>query len=99
MNNLFSFRCSNKDFHHNLPYKNITLLQDQRVYNDKDSEIAINYKKKIKFNDYKKIVNKKTDTAMVYLTSNCRKICSDQLLDIVMEYKIKNYMINTIKIK
>ena len=95
--NIFSFRCSNKDFHHNLPYKNITLLQDQRVYNDKDSEIAINYKKKIKFNDYKKIVNKKTDTAMVYLTSNCRKICSDQLLDIVMEYKFKNYIVLTNK--
>lgn len=95
--NIFSFRCSNKDFHYNLPYKNINLLQDQRVYNDEDSNIAINYKKKILFNKFKKIKNNKTDTAMVYITSNCRKICSDQLLDIVMGYNFKKYIVLTNK--
>ena len=93
--NLFSFRCSNKDFHYNLPYKNVTLLQDQRVYNDKDSKIAINYKKKIKFDIYNKIKKVKTDTALLYVTTNCRKLCSNYLLDIVMEYKFKNYIILT----
>ena len=92
---LFSFRCSNKDFHYNLPYKNINLLQDQRVYNDKDNKIAIDYKKKIKFNIYKDIKKIKTETALLYVTTNCRKLCSNYLLDIVMEYKFKNYIILT----
>ena len=92
---LFSFRCTNKDFHYNLPYKNINLLQDQRVYNDKDNKIAIDYKKKIKFNIYKDIKKIKTETALLYVTTNCRKLCSNYLLDIVMEYKFKNYIILT----
>ena len=94
-NNIFSFRCSNKDFHYNLPYKNITLLQDQRVYNDKDNEIAIDYKKKIKFNIYNDIKKVKTETALLYVTTNCRKLCSNYLLDVVMQYKFKNYIILT----
>ena len=94
-NNIFSFRCSNKDFHYNLPYKNVTLLQDQRVYNDEDNKIAINYKKKIKFDIYNKIKKVKTDTALLYVTTNCRKLCSNYLLDVVMQYKFKKYIILT----
>lgn len=93
--NIFSFRCSNKDFHYNLPYKNINLLQDQRVYNDEDSKIAINYRKKIKFDIYNDIKKVKTETALLYVTTNCRKLCSNYLLDVVMQYKFKNYMILT----
>lgn len=93
--NIFSFRCSNKDYHYNLPYKNITLLQDNRVYNDEDNKISINYKKKIKFDIFKKSESIKTETALLYITSNCRKICDDYLLDVIMQYKYKNYIILT----
>jgi hypothetical protein len=47
--NIFSFRCSPLDTHFNLSYKNLVLLQDNRVYNDDDSKISIDYKKKINF--------------------------------------------------
>jgi hypothetical protein len=93
--NIFSFRCSNKDFHYNLPYKNITLLQDKRVYNDEDNKIAIDYKKKIKFDIYNSIKKDKTETALLYITTNCRKLCDDYLLDVIMNYKFEKYIILT----
>ena len=94
-NNIFSFRCSTKSTHYNLPYKNVTLFQDNRVYNDNDNKIAINYKKRINFNSLKKIKNIKTNTALIYATKNCRNICNDHLLDIIVSYKFDNYMVVT----
>lgn len=94
-NNIFSFKCSNESTHYNLPYKNVTLFQDNRVYNDIDNNIAINYKKRINFNNLKKIKNIKTNTALIYATKNCRNICNDYLLDIITSYKFDNYIIVT----
>ncbi len=91
--NIFSFRCSNKDFHYNLPYKNVTLLQDERVYNDQDNKISINYKKKIKFNIFKDIKKPLTEAALLYITSNCRKLCDDSIIDIIAQYKFDKYVI------
>lgn len=91
--NIFSFRCSNLDFHYNLPYKNVTLLQDNRVYNDEDNKISINYKKKIKFDIFKNIKKPSTDAALLYVTSNCRKICDDYLIDLILQYKFDSYVI------
>ena len=91
--NIFSFRCSYMDFHYNLPYKNITLLQDNRVYNDEDSKISINYKKKIKFNIFKNIKKPTNDAALLYITTNCRKLCDNNMLDIVVQYNFDNYVI------
>lgn len=91
--NIFSFRCSNKDFHYNLPYKNVILLQDDRVYNDQDNKISINYKKKIKFNIFKDIKKPLTKAALLYITSNCRKLCDDSIIDIIAQYKFDKYVI------
>ncbi len=91
--NIFSFRCSNLDYHYNLPYKNITLLQDNRIYNDKDNDISINYKKKIKFDIFKDIKNSITDTALLYITTNCRKLCDDNIIDTIVQYKFNSYII------
>jgi len=91
--NIFSFRCSNKDFHYNLPYKNITLLQDNRVYNDEDNKKSIDYKKKIKFNIFKNIKKPSIDAALLYVTSNCRKLCDDYLIDLILQYKFDSYVI------
>ena len=71
---IFCFRCSPRDTTWNLPYTNVILLQDQRVYNDRDSEHAINYKKKILFDKYHIIESISTRTNMLYLTSNCRSM-------------------------
>lgn len=90
---VFSFRCSYLDTHYNLPYKNIILLQDNRVYNDEDNKIAIPYKKKINFTYYKKEKSTICDTALLYLTSNCRAICPTKVLDIVFTYNFKRYII------
>jgi hypothetical protein len=91
--NIFSFRCSNMDYHYNLPYKNITLLQDDRVYNDEDNKISINYKKKIKFDIFKDIKKPSVDAALLYITSNCRKICDDYLIDLIMQFKFDRYVV------
>ena len=91
--NIFSFRCSNLDFHYNLPYKNVTLLQDNRVYNDEDNKISINYKKKIKFDIFKDIQKPIYDTALLYITTNCRKLCDDNIIDVVLQYKFDRYVI------
>lgn len=95
LKNIFSFKCSNTDTHYNLPYKGITLLQDNRVYNDPDRNIAINYVKKIGFKYYKKISQTNSNTAMIYLTTNCREICNISLLDLIFKYGFENYMILT----
>lgn len=91
--NVFSFRCNPDDTHYNLPYKNIVLLQDNRVYNDEDSKIAIQYVKKIGFKYYKDYTNVPTETAMLYCTTNCRAMCNISILDIVFQYGFKNYML------
>ena len=91
--NIFSFRCSNLDFHYNIPYKNVTLLQDNRVYNDEDSKISINYKKKIKFDIFKNIKKPSIDAALLYVTSNCRKLCDDYLIDLILQYTFDSYVI------
>ena len=93
--NIFNFRCSPADSHYNLPYKNLTLLQDNRVYTDHDNKIAIDYKKKINFKYYKPIENIKSKTALLYLTTNCRKLCNISILDIIFKYKFENYLIIT----
>ena len=95
VNNIFSFKCNPDDTHYNLPYKNITLLQDNRVYNDEDSKLAIHYIKKIGFKYYKTYNKPKTNTALLYCTTNCRKLCNVSILDIVFEYGFKNYMLLT----
>lgn len=93
--NIFSFKCNPDDTHYNLPYKNITLLQDNRVYDDEDSKTAIQYVKKIGFRYYKEYDSLKTDTALIYCTTNCRKLCSISVLDILFKYRFKNYMLLT----
>ena len=93
--NIFTFRCSPLDTHFNLPYKNLVLLQDSRVYADADSSISIDYKKKINFKFYKDINRSKTQTAMLYLTTNCRHLCNVSLLDILFTYKFERYILVT----
>ena len=36
-----------------------------------------------------------TKTALLYITTNCRKLCDDYLLDVIMNYKFEKYIILT----
>jgi hypothetical protein len=93
--NIFSFKCNYVDTHYNLPYKNVVLLQDNRIYSGEDNNIAINYVKKIGFKYYKKYETDITNTALLYCTTNCREVCNISLLDIIFQYGFKHYMLLT----
>ena len=93
--NILTFRCSPHDTHYDLPYNNVTLLQDNRVYDDSDSNIAIDYKKKILFSRYNKTTRVSGDVSMLYLTSNCRKLDPVYLRDCLDTNKASKYLILT----
>lgn len=93
--NIFTFRCSPRSTHHDLDYRNVTLLQDQRVYNDQDSKIATDYVKKINFSKYKSISKTNTGTALLYGTGNCRKLELQDVNQIIDTYKYAHYMLVT----
>lgn len=85
--NILSFKCSIFDTFHDVKYDNMTVLQDNRVYDDGDNKIAIDYKKKIYFDRYKKQNIDTTDTALVYITKNCRGLSDVELLRLTVTYK------------
>ena len=96
--NIISFKCSCLHTFHDLHYDNVTLLQDRRVYVDKnpqDIPIAIDYKKKIYFKYFKDIEPKKTGTGLLYATRNCRFLDIDDLINIVNYYNFDRYMVIT----
>lgn len=97
-NNILTFRCSPNSTHHDLHYKGVHLLQDNRVYDDLDNKIARHYVKKINFSSYKRYTKKtKSNTALLYGTCNCRFIDTMMLNDIVSRYKFEEYLLVTDK--
>ena len=95
--NIFALRCSPKDTFWNVPYKNVKLLQDQRVYNCRDSSHAIDYKKKLLLSRYKKIPQPHTNekVGMLYLTSNCRSLEPSYVRSIIETSGLDRYIILT----
>lgn len=92
--NIFTFRCTPKSNHTDLHYKNVTLLQDQRIYKD-DNDIAINYVKKLKL-DRLRTIKKTTDNiALVYGTGNCRMLDIECLIEIINTYDFDKYLFVT----
>ncbi len=67
------------------------VLQDNRLYEDLPN--SVHYIKKILFSKLKKIDCKVKDTAMLYLTTNCRYLTYNELLDVKGKYTYKNYII------
>lgn len=67
------------------------VLQDNRLYEDLPN--SVHYIKKILFSKLKKIDCKVKDTAMLYLTTNCRYLTYDELLDVKRKYTYKNYIV------
>ena len=98
-NNIFLFRCSEKDFTAFTKFKaNTFLLQDFEIYDERYTNInisVIDYKKKILFSKYKKFDTLVSDTAMYYLTSLCRELSEEDLLNSIAKHGFKNNIILT----
>jgi hypothetical protein len=90
--NIFIFRCAEDNFDYfNRTFKNVHLLQDFDVYGNTDN--AIDYNKKILFDRLKVPNAGRENTAMLYLTSNCRAISNEEVNRIVKPYD--NYIVLT----
>jgi hypothetical protein len=95
VDNIFLFRCSESDFSF-YKNKNVFLLQDNEIYDDKPEDTTvINYKKKILFSKYKKYNSTVTDTAMFYLTDVCRALPQYELEQSIDKHGFKHNIVLT----
>jgi hypothetical protein len=95
VSNIFLFRCSENNFSY-YKDKNVFLLQDNEIYDDRPSDVTvIDYKKKILFTKYKQYSNTVTDTAMFYLTSVCRALSHTELVDTIKKHGFQNNIVLT----
>lgn len=93
--NIFAFKCSKYDTLYDVPY-DVHILQDDRVYRDcnpEDTELSINYKKKINFDILKSIKPDKPNVALLYATINCRDIESTTLHEIIETMDFDEYIL------
>lgn len=99
--NLFLFRCSRSDFAVFSGHKTIKrtfLMQDFKMYKDRfeylDIEV-VDYVKKILWQRYKQPSVDKTNTAMLYLTTNCRALPVKDVQRTMNKHPYENYLIVT----
>lgn len=85
--NKLLFRCADDD----IIRDDWTVLQDNDLYDDLPN--SVHYKKKIFFDLYKNIDEAPKNTAMLYLTSNCRAINPLDIDEMVGDYE--NYVVLT----
>jgi hypothetical protein len=96
--NIIVFKCSVAETIYDRQYKNIILLQDNRLYKKwtpEDVNISIDYKKKIYFKYFKNIPKTKSNTALIYGTTNCRFITPEDLDKITNKYEFDRYILIT----
>lgn len=95
VSNIFLFRCSESDFSY-YKGKNVFLLQDNEIYDDRPNDVTIiDYKKKILFTKYKQYKSTVNDTAMFYLTSVCRALTHNELVDAIRKHGFQNNIVLT----
>lgn len=95
VSNIFLFRCSESDFSY-YNGKNVFLLQDNEIYDDRPDDVTIiDYKKKILFSKYKQYKSTVTDTAMFYLTSVCRALTHNELVDAIRKHGFQHNIVLT----
>ncbi len=83
------FRCADDD----IVRDDWTVLQDYDLYDDLPN--SVHYKKKIFFDLYKDIEEAPKNTAMLYLTSNCRAINPLDIDEMVSDYEDYIVLTNT----
>jgi hypothetical protein len=96
---IYSFKCSKYEQLVNLDAYDVIPLLDYRVYEDvcnDDVKSGINYIKKMLIDSYNSIICK-DDSAMLYLTRNCRLLPVEQVMHILNKYmdNFNNYIIIT----
>lgn len=94
---IFSFKCSRFDTLFDVPY-DVTILQDDRVYcesNPEDTELSVNYKKKVNFDILKQVDKCNISTALIYATINCRQISDTDLLLVAESHEFERYVVIT----
>ena len=67
------------------------ILQDSRIYEDLPN--SFHYVKKILFDKFKKVNECKTNTGLIYGTTNCRKVDYDYLEEVDKEYNLDDYVV------
>jgi hypothetical protein len=83
---ILSFLCFEYDFKNLNNYRNTIFLQDYRIYNKNKYFDSIDYIKKINFDSYKKDIINNKNTALLYLTINCRNLLIKEIEEIVDKY-------------
>ena len=103
---LLGFRCGNYDFNsvcvETSLYNNFTFLQDYRVY-ARNSEpqgcpfLTIDYRKKFNFSAFRRPEDCvcSTDTALLYLTRNCRYMSPSGVREVMEAFPHDRYLILT----
>lgn len=99
--NLILLRCSNNTFTNFIDYKTINrvhLLQDFLVYperfEDHNMEV-VDYVKKILWTKYKQPDTVTTNTALMYLTTNCRALPAEEIQSVIDSRSYDKYLIVT----
>jgi len=99
--NAFLLRCSEDDFTYFSNSKSIKkshVMQDFKLYPERFETlniVVVNYIKKILWGKYKTPAPVKTDTGLLYLTTNCRAIDVNAVEKIINKGICNNYLIVT----
>lgn len=98
---LYLLRCQASDFSYFYNHKSIKktyLLQDFDLYSERyenNNITVIDYTKKILWSKYHQPASIKTNTALLYLTTNCRALTLDGVNKTIEKYNFSNYLIIT----
>lgn len=101
--NMFLLRCSEDDFsmfHNHKTIKHVHLMQDFKLYTERYENInikVVDYVKKILWNKYHQPKPVKTNTALLYLTTNCRALPVEELKLVISKYSFDKYLVVTDK--
>lgn len=101
--NAFLLRCSDSNFEYfanSRSIKQTHLLQDFNLYPERYIDLnirVVDYVKKILWHKYHQPVPVKSNTALLYLTTNCRILSTDEVLSIINKHSFEKYIIVTNK--
>ena len=99
--NMFLLRCSEDDFssfHNHKTIKHAHVMQDFKLYPERYDNInikVIDYVKKILWSKYHHPQLIKTNTALLYLTTNCRALSINDLKNVLSKYQFDKYLVLT----
>ena len=99
--NMFLLRCSETEFerfHNHKTIKRTHLMQDFNLYPERFDNLnisVVNYVKKILWSKYKQPKQVITNTALLYLTTNCRALPPNDIEAVINKYPFDHYLIVT----